>query len=39
MSRRRPVEPLIRLFQEVSGEVPDEASLARMRRVSGVLNL
>nr|WP_260433490.1 hypothetical protein [Burkholderia cepacia] len=39
MSRSRPVEPLIRLFQEVSGEVPDEASLARMRRVSGVLNL
>ncbi|WP_185736044.1 hypothetical protein [Burkholderia cepacia] len=39
MSRRRPVEPLIRLFQEVSGEVPDEVSLARMRRVSGVLNL
>ncbi|WP_185641231.1 hypothetical protein [Burkholderia sp. Bp9015] len=39
MSRKRPVEPLIRLFQEVSGEVPDEASLARMRRVSGVLNL
>ncbi|VWD64083.1 hypothetical protein BLA50215_07801 [Burkholderia lata] len=39
MSRRRPVEPLIRLFQEVSGEVPDGASLARMRRVSGVLNL
>ncbi|MGU4698807.1 hypothetical protein K6L09_19255 [Burkholderia cepacia] len=39
MSRRRPVEPLIGLFQEVSGEVPDEASLARMRRVSGVLNL
>ncbi len=39
MSRRRPVEPLIRLFQEVSGEVPDDTSLARMRRVSGVLNL
>ncbi|WP_185731685.1 hypothetical protein [Burkholderia contaminans] len=39
MRRKRPVEPLIRLFQEVSGEVPDEASLARMRRVSGVLNL
>ncbi|HDR9485919.1 TPA: hypothetical protein QDC20_003381 [Burkholderia aenigmatica] len=39
MSRRRPVEPLIRLFQEVFGEVPDEASLARMRRVAGALNL
>ena len=37
--RSRPVDPLIRLFREVSGEVPDEASLARMRRVSGALNL
>lgn len=41
MSNRqsRPVDPLIRLFREVSGDVPDEASLARMRRVSGALNL
>ncbi|KWA04564.1 hypothetical protein WL26_01355 [Burkholderia cepacia] len=37
--RSRPVDPLIRLFREVSGDVPDEASLARMRRVSGALNL
>jgi hypothetical protein len=41
VSNRRsgPVDPLIRLFREVSGDVPDEASLARMRRVSGALNL
>ncbi|KVW76237.1 hypothetical protein WK99_29380 [Burkholderia ubonensis] len=39
MSRRRPVDPLIRLFQEVAGEVPDETSLTRMRRISSVLNL
>ncbi|WP_196222197.1 MULTISPECIES: hypothetical protein [Burkholderia cepacia complex] len=39
MSRRRSVDPLVGLFQAVSGEVPDEASLARMRRVSSVLNL
>ena len=37
--RSRSVDPLIRLFREVSGDVPDEASLARMRRVSGALNL
>jgi hypothetical protein len=37
--RSRPIDPLIRLFREVSGDVPDEASLARMRRVSGALNL
>ncbi|TAM85131.1 hypothetical protein EPN42_15760 [bacterium] len=37
--RSRPVDPLIRLFREVSGDVPDEASLARMHRVSGALNL
>ncbi|MBW9105121.1 hypothetical protein JNB89_15400 [Paraburkholderia phenoliruptrix] len=37
--RSRPVDPLIGLFREVSGDVPDEASLARMRRVSGALNL
>ncbi|WP_043173354.1 hypothetical protein, partial [Burkholderia ambifaria] len=41
MSNRRsgPIDPLIRLFHEVSGDVPDAASLARMRRVSGALNL
>ncbi|MGF6921544.1 hypothetical protein [Paraburkholderia sp. 40] len=41
MSSRRsqPVDPLMRLFHEISGDVPDEASLARMRRVSSVLNL
>ncbi|MFX1674739.1 hypothetical protein PWR63_21180 [Paraburkholderia sp. A2WS-5] len=33
------VDPLIRLFHEVSGDVPDEVSLARMRRVSGALSL
>ncbi|SIT46550.1 conserved hypothetical protein [Paraburkholderia ribeironis] len=32
-------DPLIRLFHEVSGDVPDEANLARMRRVSDALNL
>ncbi|KWN76920.1 hypothetical protein WM23_25630 [Burkholderia ubonensis] len=37
--RSRPIDPLIRLFREVSGDIPDEASLARMRRVSGALNL
>jgi hypothetical protein len=37
--RSRTVDPLVRLFREVSGDVPDEASLARMRRVSGALNL
>ncbi|AIO34828.1 hypothetical protein DM39_4181 [Burkholderia cenocepacia] len=37
--RSRTIDPLIRLFCEVSGDVPDEASLARMRRVSGALNL
>ncbi len=41
MSNRqsRSVDPLVRLFHEVSGDVPDEPSLARMRRVSGALNL
>lgn len=41
MSRRRSqsVDSLVRLFHEVSGEVPDAASLARMRRVSSALNL
>ncbi|MDT8835815.1 hypothetical protein ParKJ_00120 [Paraburkholderia fungorum] len=35
----RPVDPLARLFLEVSGEPPDDASLLRMRRVSAALNL
>ncbi|MGF6551609.1 hypothetical protein [Paraburkholderia youngii] len=35
----RSADPLTRLFHEVSGDVPDEASLARMRRVSVALNL
>ena len=41
MSNRRlkPVDPLVRLFREVSGDVPDGASLARMHRVSSALNL
>ncbi|CAB3807966.1 hypothetical protein [Paraburkholderia caffeinilytica] len=41
MSDRRsePVDPLVRLFREVSGDVPDGASLARMHRISGALNL
>ncbi|WP_415750492.1 hypothetical protein [Burkholderia sp. BCC1993] len=39
MGRKRAVDPLVSLFQEVAGEVPDETSLARMRRVSSVLNL
>lgn len=41
MSNRRsePVDPLVRLFREVSGDVPDGASLARMHRISSALNL
>ncbi|MGR3905874.1 hypothetical protein Q3A80_02430 [Burkholderia sp. SR8] len=40
MSKRaQPVDRLVGLFHEISGDVPDEASLARMRRVSTVLNL
>ncbi|MBN3785948.1 hypothetical protein [Burkholderia sp. Ac-20353] len=41
MSRRRSqsVDSFTRLFHDVSGDVPDEASLARMHRVSRVLNL
>ncbi|CAN7690088.1 hypothetical protein [Paraburkholderia terricola] len=35
----RPPDPLARLFLEVSGEPPDDASLLRMRRVSAALNL
>src|ERR1700756_4590114 len=37
--RARPPDPLARLFLDVSGEVPDDASIARMRRVSAALNL
>ncbi|PLZ02442.1 hypothetical protein CY652_09950 [Burkholderia sp. WAC0059] len=37
--RGRPADPLARLFREVSGEQPDDASLLRMRRVSAALNL
>jgi hypothetical protein len=35
----RPPDPLARLFLEVCGEPPDDASLLRMRRVSAALNL
>ncbi|QNB17454.1 hypothetical protein G5S35_38365 [Paraburkholderia tropica] len=35
----RPVDPLARLFYDVTGEKPDDASLLRMRRVSMALNL
>ena len=37
--RARPADPLARLFLEVSGTPPDDASLLRMRRVSAALNL
>ena len=37
--RKRPVDPLARLFYDVTGEKPDDASLLRMRRVSVALNL
>ena len=37
--RSRSVDPLVRLFREVSGDVPDGASLARMHQVSSALNL
>ncbi|MDN7176991.1 hypothetical protein M0D69_02945 [Caballeronia sp. SEWSISQ10-4 2] len=37
--RARPSDPLARLFRDVTGEAPDEASLGRMRRVSNALNL
>ena len=37
--RPRPPDPLARLFLDVTGEAPDEASLGRMRRVSTALNL
>jgi hypothetical protein len=38
-SRSQSVDPLIRLFREVCGDVPAEAGLARMHRVSSALNL
>lgn len=37
--RPKPVDPLVRLFREVSGDVPDGTSLARMHQVSSALNL
>ncbi|KWF06397.1 hypothetical protein [Burkholderia pseudomultivorans] len=37
--RGRPVDPLARLFYDVTGEKPDDASLLRMHRVSAALNL
>ena len=37
--RPQPPDPLARLFLDVTGEAPDEASLGRMRRVSNALNL
>ncbi|MGF6855960.1 hypothetical protein [Paraburkholderia sp. CI3] len=37
--RSKSVDPIIHLFREVSGDVPDGASLARMHRVSNALNL
>ena len=37
--RGRPVDPLARLFYDVTGERLDDASLLRMRRVSMALNL
>ncbi|NLP65093.1 hypothetical protein [Paraburkholderia sacchari] len=37
--RGRPVDPLARLFYDVTGEKPDDASMLRMRRVSMALNL
>ena len=41
MSNRRAKSPdaLARLFLDVAGEVPDDTSLLRMRRISGALNL
>ncbi|MDN7444360.1 hypothetical protein QZM64_34890 [Burkholderia cepacia] len=41
MRNRRAKSPdaLARLFLDVAGEVPDDASLLRMRRISGALNL
>lgn len=41
MRNRRAKSPdaLARLFLDVAGEVPDDTSLLRMRRISGALNL
>jgi hypothetical protein len=38
-SRGRTLDTLGRLFLDVTGELPDDASVLRMRRVSGALNL
>lgn len=37
--RARPPDALARLFLDVTGELPDDASLLRMRRLSDALNL
>jgi len=37
--RARPADAIARLFLDVTGELPDDASLLRMRRVSGALSL
>lgn len=37
--RAKPPDTLARLFLDVAGEVPDDTSLLRMRRISGALNL
>jgi len=38
-TRGRPPDALARLFLDVTGELPDDANILRMRRVSGALNL
>ena len=37
--RATPPDAIARLFLDVTGDVPDDASLLRMRRISGALNL
>jgi hypothetical protein len=37
--RARPPDALARLFLDVTGELPEDASLLRMRRVSAALSL
>jgi hypothetical protein len=37
--RAKPSDALARLFLDVAGEVPDDRSLLRMRRISGAMNL
>ena len=37
--RGRPPDALARLFLDITGELPNDVSLLRMRRVSGALNL